>query len=132
MKYTIINCATNKRLTYSSNAIQEMLNLTFRYIKKNIQFIMISYSESFKIKWNYENWSWEKWKRKRRAVFGFAAKLQYKYIVGRIRSGVQSAQLWKIKTIPGGYFVIIFRPFIGKSFFVLLSRVIVKHHIKIV
>jgi hypothetical protein len=25
-----------------------------------IQFRMISYSESFKIKWNYENWSWEK------------------------------------------------------------------------
>jgi hypothetical protein len=27
-----------------------------------IQFRMISYSESFKIRWNYENWSWEKWK----------------------------------------------------------------------
>jgi len=30
---------------------------------------MISYSESFKIKWNYENWSWEKWKRKRLCIW---------------------------------------------------------------
>jgi hypothetical protein len=39
---------------------------------------MISYSERFKIKWTYENWSREKGKRKIRAVFGFAAELQYK------------------------------------------------------
>ena len=36
------------------------LKLKSRNIKKTIQFRMISYSESFKIKWNYENWSWEK------------------------------------------------------------------------
>ena len=37
---------------------------------------MISYSESFKIKWNYENWSCENGKGE--DFFDFAAKLQYK------------------------------------------------------
>jgi hypothetical protein len=74
---------------------------------------MISYSESFKIKWTYENWSREK--EKGNDVPYLA--LRQNYNINRKHSKRRSVSaIVEIKTIPGGHLFIIILQFIDKSF----------------